>query len=138
MSGFDSISCIRCRYVYLLCVGLTEASVSVLIRAPDAPLCAHSILQHVSLHALQAVGSQRAFTGIAAPVTLWGQDEGGSRKRGGRGGRGESVLGHWDRSEGISTVRAEQRRKQEKLCFQHTVGLNPSAFFPFVSHHLHI
>lgn len=47
-----------------------EAFVSIPIGARGAPLGAHSVLQHVSLHAQQAVCPQRAFTGVTTPVTL--------------------------------------------------------------------
>lgn len=75
------------RDTYLLSVGLTEASVSILIRSDGAALGTHAVLQHVSLHALQAVGSQRAFTGVAAPVTFWEQDRGNRRGRVGNIGK---------------------------------------------------
>lgn len=55
---------------------LTKTFVSILIRAGGAPLGAHSILQCVSVHAKQAIRPQRAFAGIAAPVTLWKKTEG--------------------------------------------------------------
>lgn len=57
--------------MWVLFGGLTKASVSILIGARGATLGAHTILQHVSLHALQAVCPQRAFTGVTAPVTLY-------------------------------------------------------------------
>lgn len=47
-----------------------EAFVPVSIEASGAPLGAQSILQHMSLHAQQAVCPQRTFTGVAAPVAL--------------------------------------------------------------------
>lgn len=47
-----------------------ETSVSVLIGTEGASLCADAVLQDVSLHALQAVGPQRTFAGVTAPVTL--------------------------------------------------------------------
>lgn len=47
-----------------------EAFVSILIRAGGALLGAHSVLQHVSIHAQQAVCPQRAFAGITTPVAL--------------------------------------------------------------------
>lgn len=50
---------------------LTETFVSVLIEALRAPLGADSILQHISVHAQQAVRAQRASAGVTAPVTLW-------------------------------------------------------------------
>lgn len=49
---------------------LTDAFISVPIEAGGAPLGAHSILQHISVHAKQAIGAQRAFTGVTAPVAL--------------------------------------------------------------------
>lgn len=57
--------------IAVTCVSaLTEAFVSVLVGARGAALGAHSILQHVAVHAEQAVCPQRAFAGVAAPVAL--------------------------------------------------------------------
>lgn len=74
LCSYNSTDCMWSGSIYLLFVGLTKASVSVSIGAKGAPLRAHSPLQHVALHALQAVSPQGAFTGVAAPVTLCKQD----------------------------------------------------------------
>lgn len=58
-------------------VGLTEAFVSILVEAWGAALGADSVLEHVSVHAQQAVGGQGAPAGVAAPVALWDTDRGG-------------------------------------------------------------
>lgn len=56
--------------MFFFCGRLTEALVSVLVGARGAPLGADTLLQHVALHALQAVGPQGTATRVAAPVTL--------------------------------------------------------------------
>lgn len=58
-------------------MGLTEAFVSILVEAWGAALGADSVLEHVSIHAQQAVGAQGAPAGVAAPVALWETDGGG-------------------------------------------------------------
>lgn len=55
-------------------VGLTETFVSILVEAWGAALGADSVLEHVSIHAQQAVGAQGAPAGVAAPVALWETD----------------------------------------------------------------
>lgn len=61
--------------VFVVSNVLTEAFVTILVGARAAPLGAHSVLQHVAVHAQQAVGTQRAFTGVTAPVALCKQIE---------------------------------------------------------------
>ena len=50
---------------------LTQTPLSVLVEAVGAARGADAVLQHVALHALQAVGVQRAAAGVTAPVTLY-------------------------------------------------------------------
>lgn len=72
LSSIQGRHCRRlCGAIALTCVSaLTEAFVSVLVGAGGAALGAHSILQHVAVHAEQAVCPQWAFAGVAAPVAL--------------------------------------------------------------------